>query len=78
MKKNKRILIIGIGSIGKNYLHEAIKKKLECFVFDLKYSPISSQNTSYISLLDIDNKKTHSINLHTRIPPGFHTIMLNK
>ena len=25
------------------------KKKLECFVFDLKYSPISSQNTSYIS-----------------------------
>ncbi len=49
MKKNKRILIIGIGSIGKNYLHEAIKKKLECFVFDLKYSPISSQNTSYIS-----------------------------
>ena len=49
MKKNKRILIIGIGSIGKNYLNEAIKRKLKCFVFDLKYSPTSSQNTTYIS-----------------------------
>ena len=35
------------------------------------------KNTSYISLLDIDNKKSHNINLNTRIPPGFHTIMLN-
>ena len=46
------------------------KEYLLAFTYD--------KNTSYISLFDIDNKKTHSINLNTRIPPGFHTIMLNK
>ena len=44
------------------------KEYLLAFTYDNK--------TSYISLLDINNKKTHSINLKTRVPPGFHSIYI--
>ncbi len=62
MKKNKTILIIGIGSIGKSYLLEAIKKKLNCFVFDLRYSSTSSQNATYISSKSELKKKLIQLN----------------
>jgi hypothetical protein len=37
----------------------------------------NNNENSYISLIDIDEKKVNSVKIPTRIPPGFHSIYYN-